>query len=119
MTFQVANEAWDNHKKRNDSIIVDHFQGQYKSRVQCPDCGKISVTFDPFMYLSVPLPIVNTKQVVVTVVFLDRNRKVLKVKNCQRRPVWEGEILIQTWIFSDQARGCQDGQRHPPSKGHC
>ena len=40
--FQVvANEAWCVHKKRNDSFIVDHFQGQYKSKLTCPTCGKV------------------------------------------------------------------------------
>lgn len=52
----VADEAWEIHKKRNDSIVVDLLQGQYKSTVKCPDCDRVSVTFDPFMYLSVPLP---------------------------------------------------------------
>ncbi|XP_033746045.1 ubiquitin carboxyl-terminal hydrolase 19-like [Pecten maximus] len=52
----VAREAWDVYKKRNDSFIVDLFQGQYKSKLVCPVCGKVSITFDPFLYLSVPLP---------------------------------------------------------------
>ncbi|XP_072023222.1 ubiquitin carboxyl-terminal hydrolase 19-like [Amphiura filiformis] len=53
----VAEEAWATHKKRkNDSFIVDLFQGQYKSKLVCPECGKVSITFDPFMQLSVPLP---------------------------------------------------------------
>ncbi|XP_078342012.1 ubiquitin carboxyl-terminal hydrolase 19-like isoform X3 [Crassostrea virginica] len=52
----VADEAWDIYKKRNDSFIVDLFQGQYKSKLTCPVCGKISITFDPFLYLSLPLP---------------------------------------------------------------
>ena len=40
--FQVvANEAWCVHKKRNDSFIVDHFQGQYKSKLTCPTCGNV------------------------------------------------------------------------------
>ncbi|XP_052779874.1 ubiquitin carboxyl-terminal hydrolase 19-like [Mya arenaria] len=52
----VANEAWSVHKKRNNSFIVDLFQGQYKSKLVCPVCGKVSVTFDPFLYLSLPLP---------------------------------------------------------------
>ncbi|RVX23176.1 Ubiquitin carboxyl-terminal hydrolase 5 [Vitis vinifera] len=30
-------------------------EGQYKSTLVCPVCNKISVTFDPFMYLSLPL----------------------------------------------------------------
>ncbi|XP_046371812.2 ubiquitin carboxyl-terminal hydrolase 19-like isoform X1 [Haliotis rufescens] len=52
----VANESWDVYKKRNDSAIVDLFQGQYKSTLICPVCSKVSITFDPFLYLSVPLP---------------------------------------------------------------
>ncbi|KAF9096175.1 CSN-associated deubiquitinating enzyme Ubp12 [Mortierella sp. AD031] len=54
---EVANDCWEIHKARNDSIIVDLFQGQYKSTLVCPECEKVSVTFDPFMYLSLPLPI--------------------------------------------------------------
>ncbi|XP_070193299.1 ubiquitin carboxyl-terminal hydrolase 15-like isoform X2 [Littorina saxatilis] len=54
---EVAGEAWVNYKKRNDSIIVDIFHGLLKSTVECPDCQKISVTFDPFCYLSLPMPI--------------------------------------------------------------
>ncbi|KAF7729447.1 CSN-associated deubiquitinating enzyme Ubp12 [Apophysomyces ossiformis] len=54
---EIAEKSWAYHKARNDSIIVDLFQGQFKSRVVCNECGKVSVTFDPFMYLSLPLPI--------------------------------------------------------------
>lgn len=40
--FQVvANEAWEVYKKRNDSFIVDLFQGQYKSKLVCPICEKV------------------------------------------------------------------------------
>nr|6CPM_C Chain C, Ubiquitin carboxyl-terminal hydrolase 15 [Homo sapiens]6CPM_D Chain D, Ubiquitin carboxyl-terminal hydrolase 15 [Homo sapiens]6ML1_A Chain A, Ubiquitin carboxyl-terminal hydrolase 15,Ubiquitin carboxyl-terminal hydrolase 15,Ubiquitin carboxyl-terminal hydrolase 15 [Homo sapiens]6ML1_B Chain B, Ubiquitin carboxyl-terminal hydrolase 15,Ubiquitin carboxyl-terminal hydrolase 15,Ubiquitin carboxyl-terminal hydrolase 15 [Homo sapiens] len=52
----VAEEAWENHLKRNDSIIVDIFHGLFKSTLVCPECAKISVTFDPFCYLTLPLP---------------------------------------------------------------
>ena len=43
------------------------FQGQYKSTLVCPECNKISVTFDPFMYLSLPLPSTVTRMMTVTV----------------------------------------------------
>ncbi|CAI9300916.1 unnamed protein product [Lactuca saligna] len=52
---QVADEYWANHISHNDSIIVDVCQGQYKSTLICPACDKTSVTFDPFMYLSLPI----------------------------------------------------------------
>jgi hypothetical protein len=53
---EVSVISWANHVKRNDSIIVDLFHGQYKSTLVCPDCKKISITFDPFNMLSLPIP---------------------------------------------------------------
>ncbi|KAI8098402.1 uncharacterized protein B0P05DRAFT_582735 [Gilbertella persicaria] len=53
--LEIATRFWQYHTARNDSIIVDLFQGQYKSRLVCDECKKVSVTFDPFMYLSLPL----------------------------------------------------------------
>ncbi|XP_018431606.1 PREDICTED: ubiquitin carboxyl-terminal hydrolase 19 isoform X2 [Nanorana parkeri] len=63
---EVADEAWLRHKMRNDSFVVDLFQGQYKSKLVCPVCAKVSITFDPFLYLPVPLP---QKQKVLTVYY--------------------------------------------------
>ncbi|KAM5153960.1 ubiquitin carboxyl-terminal hydrolase 19 isoform 15-T15 [Callospermophilus lateralis] len=65
----VAEEAWQRHKMRNDSFIVDLFQGQYKSKLVCPVCAKVSITFDPFLYLPVPLP---QKQKVLPVFYFAR-----------------------------------------------
>lgn len=53
---EAAAEAWENHLARNKSVIVDWFQGQLKSTLVCPKCQHVSVTFDPFMYLSIPVP---------------------------------------------------------------
>ncbi|THH28573.1 hypothetical protein EUX98_g5618 [Antrodiella citrinella] len=52
----LARNSWDGYMKRNDSVIVDLFQGQYQSTLVCPECEKVSITFDPFMYLTLPLP---------------------------------------------------------------
>ncbi|KAI8972314.1 hypothetical protein BDB01DRAFT_730209 [Pilobolus umbonatus] len=54
---EIAQKSWDYHLARNDSIIVDLFQGQFKSKLLCEECKNVSVTFDPFMYLSLPLPV--------------------------------------------------------------
>ena len=79
----VASEAWDYHLSRNQSIIVDLFHGQVggtgckgqasgsfftllfcslqlKSVVTCKVCGYSSVRFDPFTFLSLPLPLDST-----------------------------------------------------------
>jgi ubiquitin carboxyl-terminal hydrolase 4/11/15 len=51
----VADEAWFNFLKRNQSIIVDLMYGQYKSVLDCPKCNNISVQFDPFLMVSLPI----------------------------------------------------------------
>eukprot|EP00501_MAST-03F_sp_TOSAG23-6_P002665 GSMAST32.ASY1.ANO1.2812.1 assembled CDS len=52
--IELANLFWQHHTARNQSIIVNLFHGQFKSRVQCPEK---SCTFYFFfnMYLSVPV----------------------------------------------------------------
>ncbi|MEQ2179497.1 Ubiquitin carboxyl-terminal hydrolase 19 [Goodea atripinnis] len=74
----VAEEAWQRHKMRNDSFIVDLFQGQFKSKLVCPTCSKVSITFDPFLYLPVPLP---QKQKVLSVFYFAKepHKKPIKI----------------------------------------
>ncbi|EDQ88037.1 uncharacterized protein MONBRDRAFT_26781 [Monosiga brevicollis MX1] len=52
----AADRAWANFHRRDDSPVVDLFQGQLRSRVCCPTCSKVSVIFDPFRSLALPLP---------------------------------------------------------------
>ncbi|OWF52140.1 Ubiquitin carboxyl-terminal hydrolase 32 [Mizuhopecten yessoensis] len=67
----VAEEAWENHLKRNQSIIVDFFHGQLKSEVRCQECSHASVRFDPFNYLSLPLPMESCIHLEVIVMRLE------------------------------------------------
>ena len=39
----LAKESWDGYMKRNDSVIVDLFQGQYQSTLVCPECEKVRI----------------------------------------------------------------------------
>ncbi|KAJ8674778.1 hypothetical protein QAD02_010564 [Eretmocerus hayati] len=61
-----ADKHWAKHLKANRSIIVDTFQGQFKSTVVCAVCKHVSVTYEPFMYLSVPLPHAMERQFTIT-----------------------------------------------------
>ena len=76
----VAAEAWQNYRARNDSFIVDNFQGLLRSEVRCPKCERISVTFDPFMYLSLPLPMKTSRLVELIFVPDDGTKKPIKMK---------------------------------------
>jgi len=61
-------EEWAAYLSRNQSSIVKTFHGQFKSTVKCFNCNHVSVTFEPFMYLPVPLPHALEKQVTVTLI---------------------------------------------------
>ncbi|MGH0174594.1 UNVERIFIED_CONTAM: hypothetical protein FKN15_002093 [Acipenser sinensis] len=67
----VAKEAWTNHRLRNDSIIVDTVHGLFKSTLVCPECAMVSVTFDPFCYLTLPLPMKKDRTMEVFLVRAD------------------------------------------------
>lgn len=47
---------WDYFLKREDSHIMDLFQGQLISSTECHRCGHKSLAFDNFMDLSLPIP---------------------------------------------------------------
>ncbi|KAI7902187.1 uncharacterized protein BX663DRAFT_455790 [Cokeromyces recurvatus] len=76
---EIAKQSWDYHRARNDSIIVDLFQGQFKSRLVCSECSNVSVTFDPFMYLSLPLPIKKKSKITVVYVPYDPSQRLQRV----------------------------------------
>lgn len=69
-------QEWETYQMRNDSLIVDFFQGQFRNRMECLTCHKVgsdlcgtgwtidgaynvsqtSTTYNSFMYLSLPMP---------------------------------------------------------------
>ncbi|KAJ3023216.1 UNVERIFIED_CONTAM: ubiquitin-specific protease doa4 [Siphonaria sp. JEL0065] len=63
--------AWNNYRSQNWSIIVDLFQGQLKSKLECLTCHTTSTTFNTFMYLSLPIPTKNAAGVTNGPVYLD------------------------------------------------
>ncbi|KAG9098317.1 ubiquitin-specific protease doa4 [Ceratobasidium sp. UAMH 11750] len=48
---------WARYRRRNDSIVVDYFQGQFCNQMQCLTCGETSTTYNAFLNLSVPIPV--------------------------------------------------------------
>lgn len=60
-----ADRYWEKYLAINDTVLARTFQGQFKSSVVCNTCHYVSVSFEPFMYLPVPLPNANIRQVQV------------------------------------------------------
>ncbi|CAI4043458.1 putative ubiquitin-specific protease UBP12 SKDI_10G0240 [Saccharomyces kudriavzevii IFO 1802] len=54
---KLADDTWEMHLKRNCSVITDLFVGLYKSTLYCPECKNVSITFDPYNDVTLPLPV--------------------------------------------------------------
>ena len=52
---EMSKIYWGGFLARNQSIFVDLMYGQLKSTVRCLHCENISITFDPFLTLSLPI----------------------------------------------------------------
>ena len=76
----ISRESWRRYLLRNDSKIVDHCFGQYKSHVTCTNCHADSVTFEPFNILNLPIPVKQTKEHEVFVRLLPLGSPAYKVK---------------------------------------
>ncbi|KAF9359344.1 ubiquitin-specific protease doa4 [Mortierella sp. AD094] len=53
--YEASEIAWSRYLRRDNSIIVNLFQGQFKNRLCCTKCGKTSTTYNAFMYLALPI----------------------------------------------------------------
>jgi len=59
---EVADEAWEKHTQRHDSVVRDLVGGMLRSRIECPDCGRVSVAFDPTNTMNLAIPTEVCKQ---------------------------------------------------------
>lgn len=60
-------QAWEAHLQRNDSFVLETLYGQFQSTCICPQCHRVSVSFDAFNHVSleIPQPKRTTKSVAV------------------------------------------------------
>ncbi|KAL1466464.1 hypothetical protein MTO96_042719, partial [Rhipicephalus appendiculatus] len=72
----LAQQTWKEYISGNDSVIMEMFHGLLKSTLVCNGCMKLSVKFEPFVFLSCPVP----KQLEITVIRSDYNQAPIKVK---------------------------------------
>ena len=77
---KASKRWWNCYRQREDSLIVDLFHGQYKNRIICPECNKISINFDPFMFLSLSIPS-GTFNINLIYCFFNENNEMLNFNN--------------------------------------
>ena len=66
----LANTWWSNHRQREHSIIQHLFTGQYKSIMKCGCNSYSSSRFEPFTYLTLPVPEDNEIVLSVYIVYI-------------------------------------------------
>ena len=68
----VSNRWWNYNKSREDSIIRDLFEGQYKSTTECRTCHYKSINYENFTTLNAPIP---TEKIQYKIKFFMNNYK--------------------------------------------
>lgn len=79
---ETANEAWRRYKLVNNSIIVDLFDGLFRSRLWCPCCHSTTVVFDPYRSITMPIeqPHMKTLKVIYVPYNFSEERKTLTIE---------------------------------------
>ena len=70
---EAAMEMWDKILQRDNSVVLDHTYGQHKSTVECPKCKRVSITYNKFNQLTLPVNKKNYGRVLLVRLF--KNRK--------------------------------------------
>ncbi|CAM9632743.1 unnamed protein product [Ectocarpus sp. 12 AP-2014] len=111
---ELADIWWKNHLRREFSIVVALFAGQFKSVLACRECGYESARFEPFMFLQLPLPEDTERSVMVIVVLLDGARCPAK---CSLRLPKSGRVsdLVRAIVDTFNAPPTERARRPPPS----
>eukprot|EP00980_Cylindrotheca_fusiformis_P018509 scaffold6124_cov122-Cylindrotheca_fusiformis.AAC.28 len=93
----AAGKAWSLHLQREDSRVLENFMGQVKSRLECSEetCNRVSTTFDPFMYLSVPIPGATDRKLKVTFVPLDPTQRPMNLSLTVSKTAQMGKVFVK------------------------
>ncbi|XP_075073060.1 ubiquitin carboxyl-terminal hydrolase 43 [Mixophyes fleayi] len=74
MTSSPSSQTDEEH-----SFVQEHFQAKYRSSLTCPHCHKQSDTFDPFLCVSLPIPLRQTRALNITLVFQTKKQRFLRI----------------------------------------
>lgn len=72
----IAKEAWTKEALREDSKIRDVIGLQCRSQLVCPDCNKVSVSFDYSQTVELAIPRISTRSITILYVPQIENDKI-------------------------------------------
>ena len=96
---EASKRWWDYYKSREDSIIVDLFQGQFKSTIKCSKCNFSSTSYDSYNNIGLPIPIKRTQHQIKLLtsnhIFIDINIKLSEDPTLK-------DIIMKAMIYLDK-----------------
>lgn len=112
---ELADIWWSNHLKRETSIVVAMFTGQYKSLLRCKCCKYESARFEPFSVLQLPLPEDDTVPVSLIFYSSDPTMGITKysVRVHNNGTLYDVLVALAKVIHSD--RQASKGEAHDES----
>jgi ubiquitin carboxyl-terminal hydrolase 4/11 len=95
---QLGQKYREIYNARNNSVITDLFSGSYKNKLVCPECHKVSVNFDPFLLLTLQLPIEHAWEFTFTIVPLTGKPFGLRVDNSKGSSMKDLKEFVTTRV---------------------
>lgn len=89
--YELGLENWANSLRRDWSFIFFMFFGQLKSTLNCQTCDKMSLTFDNFT--SIPLPLPEPSKILINIIIY---RLPSEIKDLLNGTTLLGKIFNQT-----------------------
>ena len=78
--IQASERYWNCHNRRENSIIVDLFHGQFKNIIKCSLCHKDEKNYEPFINISLPIPKVHNFYIIKFFKHLDCKYIAMNIK---------------------------------------
>lgn len=114
---ELANIWWQNHLRREHSVVQALFTGQFKSVTRCvhADCKYDSARFEPFNMLSLPLPDDEMRVVQVYVVTRVSTKPILCAVRVKKSSGTVGDVEMALRDYDipglpPPSKKCEDGQ---------
>jgi len=112
---ELADIWWSNHLKREMSIVVALFTGQYKSLLTCRTCKYESARFEPYTFLQLPLP--EDDFLSLKLIFFPQEEDGFAAKYCIRVPI-DGDLGDVLFELARVLCNDEDGVSHDLPKDH-
>ncbi|KAL5494439.1 hypothetical protein EMCRGX_G015774 [Ephydatia muelleri] len=91
-----AKESWSHHLEQGHSLVVELFQGQLVSTLECDACKHVLVKFDTFMFLPITVPSRKSAVSLDECLRLYTNEDIIDGWPCS---VYRGEVKVKRRVL--------------------